>query len=584
MTVKPQQDPVPPPAPKKNGRKGSTKARTGCFTCKARRIKCDETKPSCLRCVKTGRTCDGYPAPKVPRHSKQTQLSALTAAPTPPTTPSSFSNWNSSEQRAFSFYRHSSGTSLFCAADSPVWNRIIPSLSHQEPAIRHAVVVISHLHETRYRRGSIPARGAPFLDPFAAAHYGRALSALRQWQPPPAAGTVSNAVPLVACLLLVCIEFMVCNHTAARIHIDQGRQLLSASYEMTAGPVRTPTAAFLRNHLAPIFCKLSLSALVLGATPKPLPMNLRITFEGDEVRMPTTFETAADAATAMFEVADQSFVTGRKARLWVRQPRGKDEDQVKLAAERAALVREKKKLQGLFEEWYTAVGRSAGLAEDRAVRVAKCYYHAARIFTGSSLSPAEGAFDDHLADFSAVIELCTTLIEEADGDSRFVFDMEVMAPLYTTTIKCRHAEIRRESLGLLRILARRGYTENSWDAQQMANIAARIVALEEETEGEEEERKPDWRGVAVPEAARVRNAVIGPVDGKGAWVTFYRQAAAGAGAGKRNPGDAEAWTATREYILASAEEDKPVVPLERRVEVGDGAYLPMRIYITEGGD
>jgi len=37
-----------------------TKARTGCLTCKRRRVKCDEGKPSCARCAKSGHGCAGY--------------------------------------------------------------------------------------------------------------------------------------------------------------------------------------------------------------------------------------------------------------------------------------------------------------------------------------------------------------------------------------------------------------------------------------------------------------------------------------------------------------------------------------------
>jgi len=33
---------------------------TGCVTCKAKRLKCDETKPSCLQCRKRGVECGGY--------------------------------------------------------------------------------------------------------------------------------------------------------------------------------------------------------------------------------------------------------------------------------------------------------------------------------------------------------------------------------------------------------------------------------------------------------------------------------------------------------------------------------------------
>ncbi|KAF5543150.1 transcriptional regulatory moc3 [Fusarium mexicanum] len=47
------------PAPKPASR-GRAKVKTGCATCRIRKIKCDEAKPFCEKCVKTGRKCDGY--------------------------------------------------------------------------------------------------------------------------------------------------------------------------------------------------------------------------------------------------------------------------------------------------------------------------------------------------------------------------------------------------------------------------------------------------------------------------------------------------------------------------------------------
>jgi hypothetical protein len=37
-----------------------SKVRSGCSTCKQRKVKCDETKPECLRCTKAGKLCGGY--------------------------------------------------------------------------------------------------------------------------------------------------------------------------------------------------------------------------------------------------------------------------------------------------------------------------------------------------------------------------------------------------------------------------------------------------------------------------------------------------------------------------------------------
>ena len=36
------------------------KCRSGCSTCKQRKVKCDETKPECLRCIRVGKICGGY--------------------------------------------------------------------------------------------------------------------------------------------------------------------------------------------------------------------------------------------------------------------------------------------------------------------------------------------------------------------------------------------------------------------------------------------------------------------------------------------------------------------------------------------
>ncbi|KAK5553782.1 DNA-binding transcriptional regulator ume6 [Exophiala xenobiotica] len=37
------------------------RGRTGCFTCRRRRKKCDETKPECIGCIRAGYICEGYP-------------------------------------------------------------------------------------------------------------------------------------------------------------------------------------------------------------------------------------------------------------------------------------------------------------------------------------------------------------------------------------------------------------------------------------------------------------------------------------------------------------------------------------------
>lgn len=44
------------------------RTRTGCLTCRRRRIKCDERKPHCYNCERSKKLCLGYEIVPVPTH------------------------------------------------------------------------------------------------------------------------------------------------------------------------------------------------------------------------------------------------------------------------------------------------------------------------------------------------------------------------------------------------------------------------------------------------------------------------------------------------------------------------------------
>jgi hypothetical protein len=60
---RPKKTPASPAGDAAKVAKGS-RSKTGCFTCRRRKKKCDETKPSCVACQKNNVECEGYP-PKV---------------------------------------------------------------------------------------------------------------------------------------------------------------------------------------------------------------------------------------------------------------------------------------------------------------------------------------------------------------------------------------------------------------------------------------------------------------------------------------------------------------------------------------
>ncbi|BDD56763.1 hypothetical protein MAP00_002188 [Monascus purpureus] len=66
---RPRKNPLPLPGTQVKITKGRSK--TGCITCRRRKKKCDETKPSCLNCQKNAVVCEGYPPKEVWKSGRQ---------------------------------------------------------------------------------------------------------------------------------------------------------------------------------------------------------------------------------------------------------------------------------------------------------------------------------------------------------------------------------------------------------------------------------------------------------------------------------------------------------------------------------
>lgn len=101
------------------------KVRSGCNTCKQRKVKCDETKPSCLRCTRTGRQCDYTKI--IP------SIVELHGDP--------------EERRALHIYRETVGPEMSSYFDGPFWTATVLQISHQLPAAKHLLMATGSAYE-----------------------------------------------------------------------------------------------------------------------------------------------------------------------------------------------------------------------------------------------------------------------------------------------------------------------------------------------------------------------------------------------------------------------------------------------------
>lgn len=128
-------------------------------------MKCDEKKPSCHRCVSTGRKCDGYPdleLKKPPTGSPYLTSHGLTRYRPIVSIPG-----DAQERDFFYIYQSQTAYDLSGFYESDFWTCRVLQTAHSEPALRHAVIALSALHKWSYIRYSSrtedPQRMPPFL-------------------------------------------------------------------------------------------------------------------------------------------------------------------------------------------------------------------------------------------------------------------------------------------------------------------------------------------------------------------------------------------------------------------------------------
>lgn len=100
------------------------------------------------------------------------------------------------------------------------------------------------------------------------------------------------------------------------------------------------------------------------------------------------------------------------------------------------------------------------------------------------MTPEESANDVSMSEFETAVNLAETISSVAGtrgqrsdlNSSTFLFDMEIVSPIYFVGVKCRHPQLRRRAINVLSGTWRR---EGLWDSNLAAVIAQRCAEIEE---------------------------------------------------------------------------------------------------------
>ncbi|KAL5337900.1 hypothetical protein BJX70DRAFT_219717 [Aspergillus crustosus] len=211
----------------KRRRAGTKKSRTGCWTCRLRHTKCDEAPGSCKKCTSTGRICD-YDLQRLPRSGKATARDLVSHEEQLPIKVADSFRWaiTSDERRCYSHFQHHTLPTLSEFFDSPLLQELILQMSLSEPAVYHAVVALSAIHQDQDMYGMLQT-GQDLQNEyhrFALDQCGRSFSLLSH------RGSSQDPrfreVMLLCCLLFVLMQLLRGQYDEAFQHLQSGLRVL----------------------------------------------------------------------------------------------------------------------------------------------------------------------------------------------------------------------------------------------------------------------------------------------------------------------------------------------------------------------
>ncbi|KAF5252812.1 hypothetical protein FANTH_2136 [Fusarium anthophilum] len=187
----------------------ATKGKTGCITCRIRRVKCDEDKPSCHRCVSTGRKCDGYDL--TPLVSSGRILQPIVSGGSDP------------ESQAIYQFRTRIATLIASSFDANFWTYDVLHTSDRYTPVRHALAALA----SAYQKSILLGIESKSCDMFIFSQYQKAMKALSIcFQEPKVLSTSAKLAALVANFLFTYLCSLQGLRQEALLHLRNGLALI----------------------------------------------------------------------------------------------------------------------------------------------------------------------------------------------------------------------------------------------------------------------------------------------------------------------------------------------------------------------
>ncbi|PVI00600.1 hypothetical protein DM02DRAFT_592558 [Periconia macrospinosa] len=442
------------------------KTRTGCQTCKVRRVKCDEGYPFCYKCVSTGRKCDGYGpnSYKFPKF-EVAFVDALAQSP------SVGFNGTDDERRSFYFFQQESAAQLSRFFGTDFWEIRLPQSALHEPSIRHAILALGSLHAGLYEKSdsALQIHAKRVADGFPLHNYGLAIKILIDSCS--LKGQCAMDVCLICCILFACIETIQCRYGAAITHIQSGMRILSeVECNPDTGLHRHDTLLVSQISYVPINM---LEKLFMRLDCQVFQMVGR-----QEVDFPAMFPALLQAEKAL--VSRWHITSHTTSELW--DPTGGKHLAKPPSAWQAQSTSILARWSSAYEVYldirsdHLTVAKRKGMS---TIRILRELGSTAAVLTKTTLDD-EREWDAFCPMFRNIVSLALDIVktdlQTTEGTPPNCINMAIVRLLFEVFCRCRDPITRRR---IIWILQNCGRVEGRWNAFSTSKIAERVMSIEE---------------------------------------------------------------------------------------------------------
>ena len=386
-------------------------------------------------------------------------------------------------------------------AFTPFWPKLVLQTSLSEPAVWHAILILSSIHRRGVSIDGSQREGVEIPDKqeqFILRHYVRAI---RHLQPHfLAKDKTSIRIALITCVIFVYLEFLNGRFKTALIHLRNGLRILnempifSKAHDFANGEDDRVEDKCLQSSISnslvdewifEAFSRLNVQVLLFT---HPNRTSKSVLWTSKFTSPICAFSSINEAWQQMEQIFFEIFSLTEEARQYQVPSKSPRRHTLSLADRQQRVWTE-------LTQWFHSYERSKKEPTVQEPQIIAwqvlCNYHAmANIMMEVCLSFGDDSIFDSLTQHFASIVSQSAMMRELKSwnpqvrplsgpllnMSRSIVDIGWIPPLYYTALKCRIPQLRSQAINLLESTSHR---EGIWDTGIAACVARKIVEIEE---------------------------------------------------------------------------------------------------------